>query len=81
MTDVQILTICVSMAVAFLAVFAGVLIDNNRLNDVKELLRAGIRAASAEFKVDMTELRSLIEKQHSELLHKVADLENRRVLP
>ena len=91
-TDVQILTICISMAVAFLAVFAGVLINNNRLNDVKELLRANlndtrellraeIKAASAEAKADMADLRLLVEKQHSELLQKIADLENRRVLP
>jgi hypothetical protein len=85
---VQILTICVSMAVALLAVLAGVLYNNHRLNDVKELLRAEIRAAAAELRVDIQATRAevaglkvLIERQHSEMLLKISEIENRRVLP
>ena len=38
MTNIQILTIVIALATSFLAVLTGVLLNNTRLNDVKEVL-------------------------------------------
>ena len=70
MNHLQILTLSLTLAVSFIGVLTGVLINNNRLNDVKELLRAEIRAESAQ-------TRGLIEKHHSELMMKFLEMDNR----
>lgn len=77
MNDIQILTLALTVAVTFIGVMTGVLINNNRLNDVKELLRAEIHAESAERRADMSSLRMLIEKNHSELLTKPIEMDGR----
>lgn len=70
MTDVQILTIAIALGTSFLAVLVGVPLNNSRLNDVKELLTARIAAGDAD-------LRLLIERNHSELMLKLADVDGR----
>ena len=59
----------------------GVLLNNTRLNDVKELLAAKIAAGDAELRSQMernhADLRLLIEKNHSEMLLKLVDINNR----
>ena len=70
MNDIQIFTIGLAIATSFLAVFTGVFLNNNRLNDVKELLGAKIDASQAG-------LRVLIEKNHSETLLKLTEMEAR----
>jgi hypothetical protein len=70
MNDIQILTLALTVAVTFIGVMLGVLINNNRLNDVKDLLRAEIRAEGAE-------LRGLIERHHSEMMAKLIEMDNR----
>lgn len=77
MNNIQILTIAIALGTSFLAVLTGVLLNNTRLNDVKELLRAEIRAAHAEMRAEFGELRVVMEKNHSELLAKFADLDTR----
>ena len=77
MTDLRILTLSLTLAVTFIGVLTGVLINNNRLNDVKELLRAEIHAASATSRADNAELKVLIERQHSEMMMKLIEMENR----
>ena len=88
MNDIQILTIGVAVVVPFLGVMLGVLINNTRLNDVKELLRAEIHSEGAILRKEMAEFRSetrgeiaelrlLIEKQHSEVMAKLIDMDNR----
>jgi len=67
-TDVQILTIAIALGTSFLAVLVGVLLNNSRLNDVKELLTAKLSAGNAD-------LRLVIERNHSELMLKLADIE------
>jgi hypothetical protein len=69
-TDVQILTIAIALGTSFLAVLVGVLLNNSRLNDVKELLTAKLSAGNAD-------LRLVIERNHSELMLKLADIEGR----
>jgi len=76
-TNVQILTIVIALGTSFLAVLTGVLLNNTRLNDVKELLRAEIRAAHAEMRADFGDLRILLEKNHSETLARFAELDSR----
>jgi uncharacterized protein (DUF433 family) len=76
-TNVQILTIVIALGTSFLAVLTGVLLNNTRLNDVKELLRAEIRAAHAEMRADFGGLRVLMEKNHSETLARFAELDTR----
>jgi len=69
-SNVQILTIAIALATSFLAVLTGVLLNNNRLNDVKELLGAKIERSHAQ-------LQLLIEKNHSEILLKLAEMDGR----
>ena len=77
MTDVQIFTIAIALSTSFLAVFIGVFLNNNRLNDVKELLTAKIGESRAQSSMEMMELRVLIEKNHSEMLLKLTEMDNR----
>src|ERR1022692_4804324 len=57
MNNIQILTIAIALGTSFLAVLTGVLLNNSRLNEVKELLRAEIRAAHAEMRAEFAEVR------------------------
>lgn len=84
MSDIQILTLALTVVVPFFGVMLGVLINNSRLGDVntrmdetKELLRAEIRAAGAELRADMAELRSIMQRQHSEIMAKLMEMDNR----
>jgi hypothetical protein len=72
MTNTQILTIAIALATSFSAVLIGVLLNNTRLNDVKELLAAKVAAGSAE-------LRLVIERNHSEMMAKLLEIERRVV--
>lgn len=57
------------------AVLAGVLLNNKRLEDFKDLLKANIETRAAAR--DLYGLRVLIEKNHSELLLKISDVDIR----
>jgi hypothetical protein len=70
MNNVQILTIVLPLATSFIAVLTGVLMNNTRLNDVKELL-------SAKIDKSQSQLQLLIEKDHSETMLKFAEMDNR----
>lgn len=74
MTNIQILTIAIALGTSFLAVLTGVLLNNTRLNDVKEVLAAKIAAEDAQLRLQMgrnyADPRMLIEKNHSEMLLK-----------
>ena len=59
MTDAQIATVVLSTIPTFVLVLVGLLLNNNRLNDVRDLLRAEM------------------SKNHSEMLHRFADLDTR----
>jgi hypothetical protein len=84
MTDIQILTLALTVVVPFFGVLLGVLINNTRLtdvntrmSDVKEVLRAEIRAESAELRKEMRDLSSLMERHHSEIMAKLIEMDNR----
>jgi hypothetical protein len=77
MTDIQILTLALTVVVPFFGVVLGVLINNSRLDDLKELMRAEIRAESADLRKEIGDLRSLMERHHSEVMSKLIDMDNR----
>jgi len=85
MTNVQILTIAIALGTSFLAVLVGVLLNNTRLNDVKELLGAKIDAlgakvdaASASVKDAKETLRAEARAQHAETLTAIAEMIDHR---
>ena len=66
------------------AVFAQIFTANKRIEDVRDVLRAEMRAETAALRGDLSSLRgdmnalhSEIAKNQSELLAKLADMENR----
>ena len=73
MNDAQIPAI----AITVLAIFGGVLINNARLGDVKEALRAEMRADKADIMNMFAELRRLIETNHDATLRMLADIDQR----
>jgi hypothetical protein len=66
MTDTQILTVVIAMVVPFLAVFAGVLLNNSRLNDVRDTLRAEMRANQSELLAKFAELDGRLSRIEGE---------------
>ena len=86
MNDLQILTLAVAVVVPFFGVTLGVLLNNSRLNDVnnrildmKEILRAEIQAERADRRAENADLRILFEKHHSEIMAKLIEMDNRIV--
>jgi len=88
MTETQVLTIAISLVISFIAVLTGVLLNNARLGDIKDVLKAEIKATEAKTAADLaafktetistlSELRVLIEKNHSELMVKLSDMDTR----
>lgn len=87
-SNIQILTIAIALGTSFLAVLAGVLINNTRLGDLKESLRLSItesketlRAEAGTLRADLrtqhVELMALVERNHSEMMLKLSDIEGR----
>jgi len=87
-SNVQILTIALTIPTAFIAVLIGVLLNNARLGDIRDLvnrrvddaknvLEAKIEASRVHSSKEISDLRILIEKNHSELLLKFAEMDGR----
>jgi len=66
---------------AFLAVLIGVLLNNGRLGDIRDLVNRRVDDAKnlLEAKIDRShaQLQFLIEKNHSELLVKLSEIDGR----
>jgi hypothetical protein len=77
MTDAQIIAI----AITVLAILGGALINNARITDVKEVLRAELRAEigqlRSEIKLELTERFNSIDRKLDEILRIVGDHETR----
>ena len=73
MTDAQL----ISIAITVLAIFGGTLINNARLGDVKEALRAEAKADKGEIVNMIAELRRIIEGNHDTTLRTLADIGQR----
>ena len=54
-------------------VLVGILISNVRLGDVRDLMRAEMKVVEASVKA----VEASIEKNHSEMLHRFAELDTR----
>jgi hypothetical protein len=77
MSDAQILALALTVIPMVIVVLVGILVNNARLNDTnmrvddaKELVRADVRGVREVLEAKM-------EKNHSEMLHRFADLDNR----
>jgi len=70
----QLIAMAIGPVATLIVVMLGVFVQNRhvdvRINDLKELLRAEIRAEFAELRAEM-------RAQHSDLLAKFADLDSR----
>ena len=73
MTDAQIIAISITV----LAIFGGVLINNARLGDVKEVLRAESKAEISGLRLEMTGRFNAIENKLDAILRLLADLDQR----
>ena len=80
MTDAQIIAISITV----LAILGGVLINNARIGDVKETLRAEMNAHRAEVKAEVSALRveindrfNAIENKLDTILRMLADVDQR----
>lgn len=73
--ELNVITAIVALTVPFLGGMIGVMYNNARLSDIKEVLRAEIKAAQAENNAALTRLEAKVERNHSEILSKIADLE------
>jgi len=66
-SNVQILTIGIAISTSFIAVLVGVLLNNNRLNDVKDLLSAKVVASQSQLELLVEKTRSEVSASQSEL--------------
>jgi hypothetical protein len=77
MTDAQ----TIASAITVLAILGGALINNARITDVKEVLRAELRAEIGqlrnEIKLDLAERFNSIDRKLDEILRIVGDHETR----
>ncbi len=73
MTETQLLTVALTTVPTMIVILIGILINNARLTDVKETLRAEMKIVGAEMRV----VDANMEKNHSEMLHRVGDLDTR----
>jgi hypothetical protein len=69
MGETQLLTVALTTVPTMIVILIGILINNARLSDVKETLRAKVKVVEAN-----------IDNNHSEMLHRFGDLDNQMTL-
>jgi low affinity Fe/Cu permease len=72
-TDTQLLTTCITL----LGIFTAMMINNRRIDDMRDVLRAEMRAERAETNVRFAALESKMDKYHEAVLGMLADIEQR----
>lgn len=79
-TDTQLLTTCITL----LGIFTAMMINNHRIShldrridDMRDVLRAEMRADSAEKNARFASLESKMDTHHEVVLRMLADMENR----
>ena len=88
MTDAQYITFILGFAATISAILMALLINNARLNDAKEALRAEIRAVDtkvgerketlrAEIKAGKAAILSQMATYQMDIISKIAELDNR----
>jgi cellobiose-specific phosphotransferase system component IIC len=70
LSDIQLLTIALATVPTILVVAIGILLNNHRLNDVKEVLRAEIKAGDSA-------ILSQMATYQMDIISKIAELDNR----
>ena len=84
MNEAQALNLALATLPTTVVVLVGILLNNARLTDFKEVLRAEIRVVEAQVKnveaqvkAVEAQLTSQLDKNHSEMLHRFGDLDTR----
>ena len=70
LSEIQVLTLVLATVPTMVVVLVGILVNNVRLTDLRESLRA-------EIKMTREVLEATMEKNHSEMLHRFGDLDTR----
>lgn len=73
----QVLTLTVANLPTFTLVLLGILYNNGRLNDLRDLLRAEMKLEVSGVRGEVRELRTIMEKNHNDLLRILADHDHR----
>ncbi len=58
-------------------VLIGILLNNSRLSDVRDLLKSEVGGVRSELASTREVLEARMDKNHSEMLHRFADLDTR----
>ena len=77
MTDAQMLNLALTVIPMVVVVMIGVLVNNARLGDVRDLLRAEIKASREVMDAKFETVDAKMERNHSEMLNRFADLDTR----
>ena len=73
----QVLTFTIANLPTFTLLLLGILYNNARLNDVRDLLRAELKSEILTVRSEIQELRHTMEKNHGDLLRLLADHDHR----
>ncbi len=73
----QVLTLTVANLPTFTLVLLGILYNNARLNDLRDLLRAEMKLELSGVRGEVRDLRTIMEKNHNDLLRILADHDHR----
>lgn len=77
MSETQLLTVAFSTVPTMIVVLIGILINNSRLNDVKDSLNGRINDLKETLRAEIRVVEANMEKNHSEMLHRFGDLDGR----
>jgi hypothetical protein len=82
--EAQAFNLALATIPTMVVVLIGILLNNARLTDVKEAIRAAIKVVEAQVKTVEAQVQAqgvslgtLIDKNHSEMLHRFGDLDTR----
>jgi hypothetical protein len=72
-TDTQLLTTCITLVGIFLAM----MLNNHRIDDLRDVLRAEMRADRAETKARFASLEAKMDRNQETLLRILAEIDRR----
>ncbi len=72
-TDTQLLT----TGITLVGIFTAMMINNHRIDDIRDVLRAEMRAERAETNARFAALESKMDKYHEVVLRMLADVKDR----
>jgi hypothetical protein len=77
MNETLILNVVLATVPAMIVILIGILVNNVRLNDLRDSLRAETRVVEEWITGTRDVLRAEMEKNQSEMLHRFGDLDTR----